>query len=424
MSLTADQLVTLKAELAKATAAAEAAKAAMEARAAELTETQKATDKKLVELAAQFEALNKQGDEIIQRLQAPDSGLPGADAEDKKGQELARRAHLKVVRGMALGNGREMEQLSAEERELVMPHVSSAPGKRALSVSNDVLGGFLVMPAFTNRMIEKLVQISQLRQLATVMSIGTTELKMVAEAGVLTAQWVHERGTRAETTGNMWDLLTIPTHELYALVKPTHQLLEDSEFPLEAWLEGRVARQFARSEGAAFLTGNGAGRPRGLMAHPNVEVLDADASAGLAAGQFTDNDLVDLMADLESEYAQNGTVLAHRKTVAFIRKMKDNQNRLLDIVKREVLAGLPGLTIDGYRGAEMPDMAQVGTASALVLAFGDIREAYTIVDRNLMVLLRDPFTSKLDGVVDLMYRKRVGGDVVNPAAVKILRATA
>lgn len=323
---------------------------------------------------------------------------------------------------MARGDGDLYAGMSARQKELTL-QVKLVENKRALSVDSAEALGFLVPSTTSARIIEKLVQVSPLRALATVEGISVGQsLKINRETGVHASGWASERATRSETIGNTVGQAEIFTHELYALLRPTYQLLEDTAFNLEAWLESRVARLFAKDEGDAFLAGTGVGKPRGLLVHPDVEVVDADASA--ASGEIIADDVTDLFAELETEYAQRATVLLSRATAAFLRKMVDSTNRPLDLVQRDILSQIRRIMVDGYPAVEMPGMASTGTASALVMAFGDIAEAYTIVDRQLMTVIRDPFSRKTAGEVELYYTRRTGGDVVQPDAVKILRAKA
>ena len=58
-------------------------------------------------------------------------------------------------------------------------------------------------------------------------------------------------------------------------------------------------------------------------------------------------------------------------------------------------------------------------ANSLSILFGDIRQAYTVVERAQVSLLRDPFTTK--GQTKFYTTKRVGGSLVNGLACKILK---
>ena len=66
----------------------------------------------------------------------------------------------------------------------------------------------------------------------------------------------------------------------------------------------------------------------------------------------------------------------------------------------------------------MDDMPDIGSDS-FSIAFGDFGEGYRIVDRLGVSVLRDPYTNK--PFVKFFTRKRVGGDVVNFDAIKLLK---
>ena len=53
------------------------------------------------------------------------------------------------------------------------------------------------------------------------------------------------------------------------------------------------------------------------------------------------------------------------------------------------------------------------------VAFGDFRAAYTIAERPDLRILRDPFSAKPN--VLFYANKRVGGDITDYAAIKLLK---
>jgi len=67
---------------------------------------------------------------------------------------------------------------------------------------------------------------------------------------------------------------------------------------------------------------------------------------------------------------------------------------------------------------DMPAIA----ANSHSLAFGDFTEGYMIVDRLGLRVLRDPYTDKPN--VKFYLTKRVGGDVVNFDAIKLMKFSA
>ena len=57
--------------------------------------------------------------------------------------------------------------------------------------------------------------------------------------------------------------------------------------------------------------------------------------------------------------------------------------------------------------------------SSLSIAFGNFKAGYTIAGRNATQILRDPFTNK--PYVHFYATKRVGGQVTNSEAIKLLK---
>jgi HK97 family phage major capsid protein len=64
----------------------------------------------------------------------------------------------------------------------------------------------------------------------------------------------------------------------------------------------------------------------------------------------------------------------------------------------------------------MPDYDEDG---ALAIAFGDFDSGYTVAERPDLRILRDPFSAKPH--VLFYATKRVGGDISDFAAIKLLK---
>jgi HK97 family phage major capsid protein len=104
-----------------------------------------------------------------------------------------------------------------------------------------------------------------------------------------------------------------------------------------------------------------------------------------------------------------------RDAIKAARLLKDQDQRYL------WAPGLDGQTagsILGYEIVEFQDMPVVA-ANNLVAAFGDLQQAYQIVDRIGIRVLRDPFTAK--PFVKFYTTKRTGGGVKNFEAIKLLK---
>tara|TARA_R100001460_G_scaffold41920_1_gene77871 strand:+ start:508 stop:1722 length:1215 start_codon:yes stop_codon:yes gene_type:complete len=282
--------------------------------------------------------------------------------------------------------------------------------KKALTVSNDSTGGYLAPPEYVRELLKTVTEISPIRSIARVRSTGARSIQVPKRTGTFSAEWVAESGTRSETTGYQVGLEEIPAHEHYALVDISEQDLEDSVFDLEAEMQSEFSTQFAKAEGAAFVSGNAVGKPEGFMTNSSVSSVNSGNGTALLA-----DGLLSLVHSIKSEYASNATFVLNRSTLADIRKLKDTAGQYVFQAGMNLISGVPN-TILGYPYVEATDMPNVG-AGAFPIAFGDFNRGYLIVDRVALAVLRDPFTQATTGNVRYIARRRVGGQVVQAEAI-------
>lgn len=291
---------------------------------------------------------------------------------------------------------------------------------KALTVGSDPTAGYLAPVEFAREIIKGEVEFSPLRAVARVRQTSRRALQIPKRRGTFGAVWTAEAGTRSETEGLSYGLEEFPTHELYALVDVSEQMMEDSEFSLEAELSQEFSEQFAVTEGAAFVIGDGAGKPEGLLQSADVAETVSGSAASIADASGQVNGLIDLYHGLKTAYALQGTWLLNRATLGEVRRLKDGQNNY--IWQPGLANGIPN-TILGQPYVEVPDMPDVA-AGAYPVIFGDLRRAYTIVDRVNLSVLRDPFTQATNGNIRFIARRRVGGQVVLGEAVRKLQISA
>jgi len=287
---------------------------------------------------------------------------------------------------------------------------------KALTVGTDPTAGYLAPAEFAREIIKSEIEYSPLRTIARVRQTSRRSLQMPKRRGTFGAVWTAEAGTRSETEGLSYGLEEFPTHELYALLDVSEQMMEDSEFNLEEELQAEFAEQFAVSEGTAFVTGNGVGKPEGILQNSDVLSTVSGSAASIADANGQANGLIDLYHDIKTGYALQGWWLLNRATLGAVRKLKDGQNNY--IWQPGLANGIPN-TILGQPYLEVPDMPDV-QANATPIVFGDLRRAYTIVDRISLSILRDPFTQATSGNIRFIARRRVGGQVVLAEAIRRL----
>lgn len=302
---------------------------------------------------------------------------------------------------------------------------------KALSVGSNPDGGYLVPVQTSNRIITKIWETSPIRQLATVETIGTSELEIPIDVDEAATGWVGEEQTRATTDTAQIGVQKIPVFELYAKPKATQKMLEDASINIEAWLAGKIGDKMARTEATAFVSGTGVNQPHGILTYAagtSRNKLPQFASG--AATAVTADAIVKLPFELKAAYAANATWLMKRSTVQAVMLLKDGDGQYL---WRPAFAGNavsnPGATagvtyastLCNYPVALADDMPAIA-GDALSIAFGDFRRGYTVVDRLGITTLRDPYSAK--PFVEFYSRKRVGGAVVDFDAIVIMKIAA
>ena len=297
---------------------------------------------------------------------------------------------------------------------------------KALSVGTDPDGGFSVVTELARTITKKIYDLSPIRQIARVEPIRADAFEELIDKDEAAAAWVSETQSRGATNTPQLGKLRVPAFEIYANPQATQSILEDSSLDIENWLADKVAGKFARSEGAAFVTGTGTGQPRGFTTYPTAATADASrpwgtiehvvtgANGAFAASNPSDA-LLSLVYALRAPYIAGARWVMSRSTAGTIRKFKDGQG--LYIWQQSLQAGQPDMLL-GFPVSYSEDMPSLATNS-LSVAFGNFQKGYVIADRVVMTILRDPYSNK--PYVGFYTRKRVGGDMANFEAIKLLK---
>lgn len=290
---------------------------------------------------------------------------------------------------------------------------------KALSVGNDVTGGYLAPGEYVREIIKGVTEISAPRALVRVRSTGAKSMMLPKRTGQFAAQRVSEQGPRSETDGLRYGMVEITAPEMFALIDISQQNLEDSAFDLEAELSLEATEQFAVKEGSEFVSGTGVGEMEGILTNTDIASTNSGTAATIADSDGQANGLLSLKYGIKTAYARNATWIMNRTTLGSVRKLKDAQKGY--IWQPGIADGRPN-TIDGDPYVEVPDMPSEG-ANTYPVAYGDFRRGYTIVDRIAMQMLRDPYTQATSGNIRFLFRRRVGGAVLLPEAIRKLKCS-
>jgi len=288
---------------------------------------------------------------------------------------------------------------------------------KALSVGSDPDGGYLVTPTMASKIVQSIFETSPMRQLAAVETISSDALELIDDHDQAAAGWTSETGAITETSTPTLAKRNIQTHELYAQPKATQKLVDDAAIDVESWLSGKISDIFGRKENTAFISGSGVGMPRGILTYAagtawgQVEQINSGTS-----GAVTSDAIINLFYALKDGYSKRANFLMNRTVVQAVRLLKQATTNQY-MWQPGLAAGAPDtlMGVPVFMASDMP----VAAANALSIAVGDFQSAYQIVDRQGISILRDPFTEK--PFVKFYATKRVGGDVVNFDAIKLMK---
>ena len=284
--------------------------------------------------------------------------------------------------------------------------------RNALQVGTDTEGGYLVPDTFEKKLITTLEEENVIRKHAHVFttSSGSHKIPVVSTRG--TAAWVDEEGQIPESDDAFGQQL-IGAHKISTLIKVSEELLNDSAFDLENYFATEFARRIGNAEEAAFLTGNGSGKPTGILADIGGAEIGVTAASETA---ITADEIIDLFYSLKSPYRKKAIWVLNDRTIKAIRKLKDSNGQYL---WQPALHEGEYDTILGKRIYTSPFAPEIG-AGAKTIAFGDF-SYYWIGDRQGIAFKRLNERYAETGQVGFLASKRVDAKLVLPEAIKVLQ---
>lgn len=288
----------------------------------------------------------------------------------------------------------------------------SANVMNALKEGSDADGGYLVPDEFEKQLVQKLHQENVLRSISHVIQTSSGDHKIPVVASEGTAAWLDEEAAYTESNATFRQV-TLGAHKLGTLIKVSEELLNDSAFDLTNYISSEFARRLGDAEEEAFLTGNGTGRPTGILNDTNGA---KDGITTASATAITFDELIDLYYSLKEPYRKNAVFLMNDDTVKAIRKLKDKNNQY--IWQPSIQAGTPDMILNCpvYTSQYMPNL----TTGNKVVLFGDF-SYYWIADRQGRTFKRLNELYAVNGQVGFLGSQRVDAKTILPEALTTLK---
>ena len=282
----------------------------------------------------------------------------------------------------------------------------------ALSVGEDPKGGYTVPDEFERKLVEALEENNIFRGLATVIrtSSGTRKIPVAEDTGEAT--WIDE-GEEIAEADTTFGQKTLAAYKMGTMIKISNELLHDSAFDLASYIARRFGVRMGNAEEKAFITGNGEGKPLGILADTGGAEIGVTAAA---ENKVTFDEIFDLYYSLKSPYRKKADFLCNEALLLQLMKIKDkNDNYIwkpsLEIGKPDTILNRPLRT-----SAYMPALA----AGEKALLFGDF-SYYWIADRQNRTFKRLNELYARTDQVGFISTQRVDGKLILPEAVKALK---
>lgn len=286
---------------------------------------------------------------------------------------------------------------------------------RALQVGTPSEGGYLVPDEFERTLIQALQNQNIMRTLATVITTGSGDRIIPVVASHGTATWTAEEAAITESD-EAFAQVTLGAHKLVTLIKVSEELLNDSAFNLEAYIAAEFARRVGAAEETAFVTGNGSGKPTGVVAGATQGKVGATGQTT----SVTAEDLLDLYHALKRPYRVRAAWLMADSTALAIRKLKTAADGQY-IWQPGLQAGQPDRLLG--RPVAISDDVPAMAASAKSILFGDF-SYYWIADRQGTAFQRLNELYAVNGQVGFRAFRRVDGKLILAETVKYYQNSA
>ncbi len=294
--------------------------------------------------------------------------------------------------------------------DMIRNKASSYEIHNALKIGEDDHGGYLAPDEFERTLIESLEEQNIFRQFAHKITTSSGDRKIPIVASKGTAKWIDEEAAYPESD-DTFGLLSISAYKLATTIKVSDELLHDSVFDVASYIAKEFARRIGAAEEEAFFTGDGSGKPTGILSESGAEQGVVTAGANI-----TFDEVIDLFYSLRAPYRRNAIFMMNDSTVRSLRKLKNGNGDYL--WQPAVTAGTPD-TILGhpvYTSSFMP----VIESGAKAILFGDM-SYYWIADREGRTFQRLNELYAPTGQVGFLSSERVDGKLILPEAVKVLQ---
>lgn len=300
-----------------------------------------------------------------------------------------------------------MQELSREERYLLR---GTNP-----QTTSDSAGGYTIPEGWTGELDWAKQFIGEVESVARVFSTATGNTLPIPKVNDTATDAALQTEGSATTVADMtFGNTDLSAYTYSTLVKVSKQLLQDEEVNLIGYLTELLGQRIARATNAALTTGDGSGKPNGIITAATVGKTAASATA------ITHEELIDLYYSVDPAYRMGNSCyyMMNDAVHAAVRKLgltaAENFNPI-------TFSNDGTMFILGKEVKINQDMASAISTGNKTILFGDFSGYAVRVAGGINVLrLDERYADELN--VGFMAYKRVDGDLISAGApLKVLQ---
>ena len=269
-------------------------------------------------------------------------------------------------------------------------------------------GGYLVPEVFMTNIIDKLLEVSVMRQNSTVVRTSSTTNIPLGD-GRPTFAIIAENGLYPQTDASFGQAV-LGAYKIGGIIKASDELIQDAFTNIEAYITKLSVEGISDAEEAFFTTGTGTSQAQGIVTGSDLGITT------VAIAAVTLDEVIDLIYSVKAVYRMKSKLMMNSQTEKAIRKLKDSQGQYL--WAPSLVLNIPN-TFDGYPIVINEKMASLGTGNKF-MTFGDM-SYYQIADRGQMAIKRLDELYSANGQVGYRVDKRADARLIVTEAVKHMK---
>jgi HK97 family phage major capsid protein len=281
----------------------------------------------------------------------------------------------------------------------------------ALKKGSDGSGGYLIPDTFEKKIVRTLTEKSLLRKLGTVMKTNAT-MKIPTVVAEGQATWVPENEP-VQFSDTVYGEIILGAYKLAHKVIVSDEMLEDAEFDVEDYIRQLFVESISAAEEPAFFTGDGKGKPLGILHQASVGAVTSEPDA------IDFDDVINLIHSVKEPYRKNAVLILSHDALSKLRlqRLYHGRRAFDDSLKDD-----ENDTLLGYKYYVSDHLDRVEGGGKPIL-FGDF-SYFWIGERGKRSVKRLVERYADHGQVAYITSERIDAKLVLPEAVKSLEVKA